>query len=55
MLKSEMFKKAQFAVLNDDTLGMNEKLDILKMLMGEEIVERYSEKDKKQGEAHGKL
>lgn len=45
MKKSELFRKAQMAVLNEDALLPSEKLDILSVLMYEENVQKLIEKD----------
>lgn len=43
MKKSEIYKKAQFAVLKDEELTSVEKLEILKVLMHEEKFIRFTE------------
>lgn len=53
MKKSEMFKKAQIAVVNDNTLRKDEKLEILGVLMSEEIVQRMLENNKTEIEPEG--
>ena len=51
MLKSEMIKKAQMAVISADFLADADKLDIIKMLMGEETLAKYQEeREKKESE-----
>lgn len=44
MKKSEAFRKAQMAVLNENALLPSEKLDILRVLMEEENVQKICEK-----------
>ena len=46
MLKSEIYKKAQLAVMKSD-LSQSEKNEIIKTLMGEETLARLCEEPKK--------
>lgn len=45
MKKSEIFKKAQLAVLRDENITFEESLEILNVLMGEERVAKFSEEN----------
>ena len=53
MKKSEMFKLAQIAVLNDAKMTVSEKKDVLEMLLWEESFAKMVEdiKDKKEEDA----
>lgn len=50
MKKSELFKLAQIAVLNDGTMTVHDKKDVLELLLWEEsfakLVERKKEEEK---------
>lgn len=43
MKKSEIFRKAQFAILKDEELLIREKLEIIEALIKEEKLVRYIE------------
>lgn len=52
MKKSELFKLAQIAVIKDDSLCSEVKLEILKTLMEKEFIERiFEDNEEKEGEA----
>lgn len=48
MKKSEIYLKAQVAVLKTETVGVFDKLEILRELMSKEDIERMFEEKKEQ-------
>lgn len=48
MKKSQAFYKAQLAVLNDPNITYDETLEILAVLMEEEKLAKFSERQKEQ-------
>jgi hypothetical protein len=54
MKKSEAFRLAQYSVIKNQTIGTDEKLDVLKVLIAEEemarFVEERAEKEKRSKE-----
>lgn len=48
MKKSRAFYKAQLAVLNDPNMNFEETLEILAVLMKEEEMAKFAEKQKEQ-------
>lgn len=46
MKKSEMYRLAQFAVLNSLSIEAEKKLEILRVLMDDENLAKYSERQK---------
>ena len=53
MKKSELFRLAQMSVLRDHHLCEEQKLNVIKLLAGEENIATIMEKDEEQGD--GKL
>lgn len=52
MKKSTMFRVAQFAVLNSNTICDSDKLEVLRLLMDNENVEKYVEDLEEQEKAN---
>ena len=50
MKKSELFRLAQMSVLRDHHLCKEQKLDVIKLLAGEENIATIMEKDEEQGD-----
>lgn len=50
MKKSVLFRIAQMSVLRDRHLSKEEKLDVIKLLAGEENIATIMEKDEEQGD-----
>ena len=48
MKKSEALKLAMFAVLGYDAIGKADKLEVLKVLIDEERIALYSEKEEEE-------
>ncbi len=51
MKKSDMFTLAQYAVIRDNTLTASERVEILKVLIAEENLERCVEEAKEKDSA----
>ena len=55
MLKSEIYRLAQFAVVNSPSIAPESKIEVLRVLMMEEDLEKFSEEREAQKELNDLL